>query len=86
LVLLAGDHWHHLSPPPPPTNYTKLKRLKNANPKQIKGIQVNPDSVGKEILPGNLVYRKYKSGQYSENSIETQIWLLLDDDGSSKNQ
>jgi hypothetical protein len=69
-------------PPPPPTDYTKLKRLEDANPERIKGIQINPDSVGKDILPGNLVYRKYKwSGNTRKIPLELKygyFWMMTD--------
>jgi hypothetical protein len=70
------------SSPPPPTDYTKLKRLEDANPERIKGIQINPDSVGKDILPGNLVYRKYKwSGNTRKIPLELKygyFWMMTD--------
>lgn len=62
------------------TDFSKL--LKNANPDRIQGIEVNPESVGNKILPGNLVYKKYKwSGNTRKVPMELEhgyFWMIGD--------
>jgi hypothetical protein len=58
-------------------------RFEDANPERIQGIQVNPDSLGSEILPGNLVYKKYKwSGTTRKIPVELSkngyFWMMHD--------
>jgi hypothetical protein len=64
------------------TDYTKLRRLEDANPERIRGIQVNPDSVGNIVLPGNLLYKKYKwSGNTRKVPMELELgyfWMMSD--------
>ena len=56
--------------------------LRDANPKRIRGIRVNPDSVGDRVLPGNLVYKKYKfSGNVRKIPLELDagyFWMMWD--------
>ena len=40
--------------------FAKLTRLEDANPERIHGIEVNPESLGHGVLPGNLIYKTYK--------------------------
>jgi hypothetical protein len=68
---------------PPETDFTnKLPRLEDANPERIRGIQVSPDSVGNNILPGNLVYKKYRfSGNTRKVPMELThgyFWMMWD--------
>jgi hypothetical protein len=72
---------------PPPTttiikDYTKLQRLEDANPERIRAIQVHPDSVGRSILPGNLVYKYYKrTGNTRKVPVELEhgyFWMMWD--------
>lgn len=67
---------------PPPTDFTKLKRFEDANPERIRGINVNPKSIGTVILPGNLVYKKYKwSGNTRKVPMELEhgyFWMMWD--------
>jgi hypothetical protein len=78
-------------PPPPSTtpttttaikDYTKLQRLEDANPERIRAIQVHPDSVGRSILPGNLVYKYYKrTGNTRKVPVELEhgyFWMMWD--------
>ena len=62
------------------TDFSKL--LKNANPDRIQGVVVNPESVGNKILPGNLVYKKYKwSGNTRKVPMELDhgyFWMIGD--------
>jgi hypothetical protein len=62
------------------TDFSKL--LKNANPDRIQGIVVNPESVGNKILPGNLIYKKYKwSGNTRKVPMELEhgyFWMIGD--------
>lgn len=63
-------------------DYTKLRRFEDANPERIRGIQVNPDGVGSQILPGNLVYKKYRvSGNTRKVPLELvhgYFWMMWD--------
>jgi mitochondrial ATPase complex subunit ATP10 len=80
--------WLSSLPPPnneedrssPPT--ATLKRLEDANPERIHGIQVNPDSLGNEILPGNLIYKTYKwTGNVRKIPVELAkgyFWMVSD--------
>jgi mitochondrial ATPase complex subunit ATP10 len=62
---------------PPP-----LPKLEDANPERIRGIHVNPDSLGSQVLPGNLVYKKYKlTGNIRKVPLELvhgYFWMLND--------
>ena len=66
--------------PDEPKGFEHLPRLESANPDRIKGIQVNPDSVGSTVLPGNLVYKKYKwSGNTRKIPLELKhgyFWMV----------
>jgi ATPase complex subunit ATP10 len=57
-------------------------RLEDANPERISGIKVNPDSLGMNVLPGNLIYKKYKlSGNTRKIPLELAhgyFWMLKD--------
>jgi ATPase complex subunit ATP10 len=57
-------------------------RLEDANPERISGIKVNPDSLGYDVLPGNLIYKKYKlSGNTRKIPLELAhgyFWMLKD--------
>jgi len=71
------------SPPPPDnTDFSKLRRLEDANPERIHGIQVNPDGIGSTVLPGNLVYKYYKwTGNTRKVPLELvhgYFWMLND--------
>eukprot|EP00980_Cylindrotheca_fusiformis_P000291 scaffold66_cov115-Cylindrotheca_fusiformis.AAC.23 len=63
-------------------DFTKLQRFEDANPERIRGIQVNPDGLGSQILPGNLVYKKYKlSGNTRKVPLELvhgYFWMMWD--------
>jgi ATPase complex subunit ATP10 len=63
-------------------DFTKLQRFEDANPDRIAEIQVNPDSLGSKILPGNLVYKKYKfSGNTRKVPLELvhgYFWMMSD--------
>lgn len=67
---------------PEDTDFSKLRRLEDANPERIHGIQVNPDSIGSNILPGNLVYKFYKwTGNTRKVPLELvhgYFWMLND--------
>ena len=71
---------------PPDHNAKKdlshLQRLEDANPERIQGILVNPKSVGYHVLPGNLVYKKYKwSGNTRKIPLELEhgyFWMISD--------
>ena len=56
--------------------------LRDANPKRIRGIRVNPDSIGSKVLPGNLVYKKFKySGNTRKIPLEIKhgyFWMMRD--------
>mmetsp|Transcript_16442 Transcript_16442/g.35782 ORF Transcript_16442/g.35782 Transcript_16442/m.35782 type:complete len:362 (+) Transcript_16442:161-1246(+) len=62
--------------------FAKLTRLEDANPKRISGIQVNPDSLGYGVLPGNLTYKTYKwSGNTRKIPLELAhgyFWMVSD--------
>jgi len=64
------------------TTTEKLQRFEDANPERIRDIQVNPDGVGSQILPGNLVYKKYKfSGNTRKVPLELvhgYFWMMWD--------
>lgn len=63
-------------------DYTELTRFEDANPERIHGITVNPDSLGSQILPGNLVYKKYKwTGNTRKVPLELvhgYFWMMWD--------
>jgi ATPase complex subunit ATP10 len=63
-------------------DYTKLQRFEDANPERIRGIQMNPDGIGSKILPGNMVYKKYKfSGNTRKVPLELvhgYFWMMWD--------
>lgn len=69
-------------PSPDDTDFSKLRRLEDANPERIHGIQVNPDSIGSEVLPGNLVYKFYKwTGNTRKVPLELvhgYFWMVND--------
>lgn len=78
-------HTRTFSDFPPPsgdTDFTKLRRLEDANPERIDGIQVNPDGIGSSVLPGNLVYKFYKwSGNTRKVPLELvhgYFWMVND--------
>jgi mitochondrial ATPase complex subunit ATP10 len=58
------------------------RRLEDANPERIHGIKVNPDSLGNEILPGNLIYKTYKwTGNVRKIPVELAkgyFWMVSD--------
>lgn len=60
----------------------KLQRFEDANPERIRDIQINPDGVSSQILPGNLVYKKYKfSGNTRKVPLELvhgYFWMMRD--------
>eukprot|EP00536_Pseudo-nitzschia_multiseries_P002899 jgi/Psemu1/301652/fgenesh1_kg.41_\ len=62
--------------------FAKLTRLEDANPERINGIQVNPDSLGYNVLPGNLTYKTYKwSGNTRKIPLELAhgyFWMVSD--------
>ena len=62
--------------------FTKLPRLEDANPERIHGIEVNPDSLGYGVLPGNLIYKTYKwSGNTRKVPLELAhgyFWMVTD--------
>eukprot|EP00533_Pseudo-nitzschia_delicatissima_P010503 CAMPEP_0116089770 /NCGR_PEP_ID=MMETSP0327-20121206/6597_1 /TAXON_ID=44447 /ORGANISM="Pseudo-nitzschia delicatissima, Strain B596" /LENGTH=339 /DNA_ID=CAMNT_0003580973 /DNA_START=29 /DNA_END=1048 /DNA_ORIENTATION=- len=62
--------------------FAKLPRLEDANPERIHGIEVNPDSLGYGILPGNLIYKTYKwSGNTRKVPLELAhgyFWMVTD--------
>jgi hypothetical protein len=70
------------TPPPPETDFSKLRRLEDANPERIHGIQVNPESIGSTVLPGNLVYKFYKwTGNTRKVPLELAhgyFWMVKD--------
>ncbi|KAG7339489.1 ATP10 protein [Nitzschia inconspicua] len=57
-------------------------RLEDANPERIHGIQVNPDSLGNDILPGNMIYKTYKwTGNVRKIPVELArgyFWMVSD--------
>jgi len=59
-----------------------LPRLEDANPERIHGIQVNPDSIGYNVLPGNLIYKTYRlSGNTRKVPLELAhgyFWMVRD--------
>jgi ATPase complex subunit ATP10 len=65
-----------------PKDFTRLSRLEDANPERIRGIVVNPDSLGYSILPGNLIYKKYNwSGNTRKVPVELvhgYFWMIWD--------
>jgi hypothetical protein len=70
-------------PPSPPSNkIPKFSRLEDVNPERIRGIVVNPLSLGNSILPGNLVYKKYNwSGNVRKVPVELvhgYFWMIWD--------
>lgn len=69
-------------PPPPPHLESDLPKLEDPNPERIRGIHVNPDSLGSKVLPGNLVYKTYKlSGNTRKVPLELvhgYFWMLND--------
>jgi hypothetical protein len=73
-----------LSTPPPPeeADFSKLRRLEDANPERINGIQVNPDSIGSAVLPGNLTYKHYKwtgnTRKIPTELVHGYFWMLND--------
>jgi ATPase complex subunit ATP10 len=62
--------------------FAKLPRLEDANPERIYGIEVNPDSLGHGVLPGNLIYKTYKwSGNTRKVPLELAhgyFWMVSD--------
>lgn len=61
----------------------KTLRLHNANPERIRGIQVNPESMGYEILPGNLIYKKIGGTTGETKKIPLELvhgyfWMVSD--------
>lgn len=62
--------------------FAKLPRLEDANPERIPGIEVNPDSLGHGVLPGNLIYKTYKwSGNTRKVPLELAhgyFWMVKD--------
>jgi len=62
--------------------FAKLTRLEDANPERINGIQVNPESLGYNVLPGNLTYKTYKwSGNTRKIPLELAhgyFWMVSD--------
>eukprot|EP00934_Nitzschia_sp_Nitz4_P003093 Nitzschia sp. Nitz4//scaffold78_size91513//76429//77579//NITZ4_004937-RA/size91513-snap-gene-0.142-mRNA-1//-1//CDS//3329558154//3083//frame0 len=64
------------------TDFAKIRRLEDANPDRIEGIQVNPDGIGASVLPGNLVYRHYKwTGNTRKVPLELvhgYFWMVND--------
>lgn len=66
----------------PIKDFTKLQRLEDANPERIRDIQVNPESVGNKILPGNFVYKYYKrTGNTRKVPVEIEhgyFWMMWD--------
>jgi ATPase complex subunit ATP10 len=74
-----------LSPSPASENkkeFAKLTRLEDANPERIPGIEVNPDSTGYGVLPGNLIYKTYNwSGNTRKVPLELAhgyFWMIKD--------
>jgi mitochondrial ATPase complex subunit ATP10 len=61
---------------------SKFASFEDANPERIKGIQVNPDSVGSTVLPGNYVYKKFRlSGNTRKVPVELEhgyFWMMWD--------
>ena len=61
---------------------SKFASFEDANPDRIKGIQVNPDSVGSTVLPGNYVYKKFRlSGNTRKVPVELEhgyFWMMWD--------
>ncbi|CAJ1942694.1 unnamed protein product [Cylindrotheca closterium] len=64
------------------TTAEKLQRFEDANPDRIRDIQVNPEGIGSQILPGNLVYKKYRfSGNTRKVPLELvhgYFWMMWD--------
>ncbi len=62
--------------------FAKLTRLEDANPERIHGIEVNPDSLGHGVLPGNLIYKTYKlTGNTRKVPLELAhgyFWMIKD--------
>ena len=62
--------------------FAKLTRLEDANPERIHGIEVNPESLGHGVLPGNLIYKTYKwSGNTRKVPLELAhgyFWMVTD--------
>ncbi len=79
---VEGRKFLSTSPPPEDTDFSKVKRLEDANPERIRAINVNPDSIGSTILPGNLVYKHYKwTGNTRKVPLELvhgYFWMLND--------
>jgi hypothetical protein len=63
-------------------SFDHLPRLESANPDRITGIRVNPASLGSMVLPGNLIYKKYKwSGNTRKIPLELEhgyFWMMRD--------
>mmetsp|Transcript_5944 Transcript_5944/g.17194 ORF Transcript_5944/g.17194 Transcript_5944/m.17194 type:complete len:334 (-) Transcript_5944:31-1032(-) len=80
----TGSQRYFSSSPEQPddTDFTKLRRLEDANPERIHGIQVNPDGIGSTVLPGNLVYKFYKwTGNTRKVPLELvhgYFWMVND--------
>mmetsp|Transcript_16584 Transcript_16584/g.38310 ORF Transcript_16584/g.38310 Transcript_16584/m.38310 type:complete len:386 (-) Transcript_16584:275-1432(-) len=62
--------------------FPKITRLEDANPERIHGIEVNPESLGHGVLPGNLIYKIYKwSGNTRKVPLELvhgYFWMVTD--------
>lgn len=83
-AVIGVDRRRFLSTPPPPeeADFSKLRRLEDANPERVHGIRVNPDSIASGVLPGNLVYKFYKwTGNTRKVPLELAhgyFWMLND--------
>lgn len=70
------------SQPPKDADFSKERSFEDANPERIHGIQVNPDSIGDQVLPGKLVYKHYKwTGNTRKVPLELvhgYFWMLND--------
>lgn len=66
----------------PKIEFAKVTRLEDANPERIHGIEVNPDSLGSGVLPGNLIYKTYQwSGNTRKVPLELAhgyFWMVTD--------
>lgn len=62
--------------------FAKISRLEDANPERIHGIEVNPESLGYGVMPGNLIYKTYKwSGNTRKIPLELAhgyFWMVTD--------
>ena len=70
------------APPPGDTDFPGLRRFEDANPTRIQGINLNPNGIGSNVLPGNLVYKYYKwTGNTRKIPLELAhgyFWMLSD--------